>query len=148
MFVFLFIPKKKAKAKGRPRKKMAALEPASADPATPEITGPIFQEGGSSSSTGPAPDPEPAPKAKAKAKAKATPAVAQPKKTITKQEPSHDTTKDTSANPKYWDRKNVGYLIDQLQQHHGVRFTKEQLKGKSKLKKGELLGMIKEKLGI
>ena len=113
---------------------------------TPEITG-SYQEGGASSSSGPAPapDPEPAPKAKAKAKAKT---AAQPKKTITKEKPAHDTTKDTNASPKYWTRQNVGYLIDQLQQHHGVRFTKEQLKGKNKLKKGELLDMIKEKLGI
>ena len=105
----------------------------------PEVT-PSQAEGdiGASSSSAPAP----------KAKAKATPATAQPKKTITKEKPSHDTTKDTNASPKYWQRQNVGYLIDQLQQHHSVRFTKEQLKGKNKLKKVELLDMIKEKLGI
>jgi hypothetical protein len=74
--------------------------------------------------------------------------AAKPKKTIKKDKPSHDTTKDTNANPKYWGRQNVGYLIDQLQQHHGVRFTKEQLKGRSKLKKQELIDMIKGKLGI
>ena len=129
------------KARGKPKRRAAKKEKEpdalGASP-TPEITG------GASSSSGPAPDPEPAPKAKAKAK----PAVAQPKKTITKEKPSHDTTKDTNASPKYWARKNVGYLIDQLQQHHSVRFTKEQLKGKNKLKKGELLDMIKEKLGI
>ena len=91
--------------------------------------------------TGASSSSSPTPKAKAKA-------AAQPKKTITKEKPSHDTTKDTNASPKYWTRQNVGYLIDQLQQHHSVRFTKEQLKGKNKLKKGELLDMIKEKLGI
>ena len=130
------------KARGKPKRRAAKKEKEpdalGASP-TPEITG------GASSSSGPAPDPEPAPKAKAKAKAKT---AAQPKKTITKEKPAHDTTKDTNANPKYWARQNVGYLIDKLQQHHGVRFTKEQLKGKSKLKKGELLDMIKEKLGI
>ena len=47
------------KRRGRPRKTMAALEPASADPSAPEITGPLFQEGGASSSSGTAPQPAP-----------------------------------------------------------------------------------------
>ena len=128
------------KRKTKKEKEMDALE-------APEVS-PSLAEGdtGASSSSAPAP--------KAKAKAKATPAAAQPKKTITKEKPEkpekpkHDTIKDTNANPKYWARKSAGYLRDQLEQHHGVRFTKEQLKGKNKLKNVDLVDMIKEKLGI
>lgn len=72
------------------------------------------------------------------------------KKTIDKDKPRvdpHGTKINTNSNPKWWERQNVPYLIDQLQLHE-VRFTKEQLKGKNKLKKAELVQMIKEKLGI
>ena len=72
------------------------------------------------------------------------------KKTIKKDKPRedpHGTKKDMNQNPKYWDRKNVGYLIDQLSLH-GVKLNPSQLKGKDKLKKAELAKMIKEKLGI
>ena len=131
-------PKAKAKARATSRKGTKQETNNPEDP--PRILTGSYQEGGASSSSGPAQQPAQAPEK--------TTQTAKPKKTITKEKPSHDTTKDTNASPKYWTRQNVGYLIDQLQQHHGVRFTKEQLKGKNKLKKGELLDMIKEKLGI
>ena len=47
------------KRRGRPRKTMVALEPASADPSALEIAGPLFQDGCASSSFGPAPQPAP-----------------------------------------------------------------------------------------
>ena len=132
--------KPKAKSKARATKKKGTKQETNNPEDPPRLLTGSYQEGGASSSSVPAQQPAQAPET--------TTQAAKPKKTITKDKPKHDTTKDTNASPKYWARKNVGYLIDQLQQHHGVRFTKEQLKGKNKLKKGELLDMIKEKLGI
>ena len=78
---------------------------------------------------------------------KPTPPV---RKTIKKDKPKeepHGTKMDTNKNPKYWDRKNVRYLIDQLSLH-GIRLNPSQLKGKDKLKKAELAQMVKDQLGI
>ena len=69
------------------------------------------------------------------------------KKTNLKREDPHGTNIDNNQNPKYWDRKNVGYLIDQLSLH-GIRLKPSQVKGKDKLKKAELVQMIKDKLKI
>ena len=82
---------------------------------------------------------QPARRPKAKAKPEEV------KKTINK--PKFGTEKDTNTSRSYWKTKNIGYLIDQLSLH-GVRLTKEELKGRNKLKKSELVEMLIEKLGI
>ena len=62
-----------------------------------------YQEGGASSSSTPAPKTKPV------------------KTDTTKQKPAHNTNKDTSKSVSHWKRKTVGYIIDQLETHHGVR---------------------------
>ena len=53
----------------------------------------------------------------------------------------HGTKLDTSHSKSHWDKKNIAYIIDQLQLRN-VRFTPEQLKGKSRLRKHNLIDMI------
>ena len=53
----------------------------------------------------------------------------------------HGTKLDTSHSKSHWDKKNIAYIIDQLQLRN-VRFTPEQLKGKNRLRKHNLIDMI------
>ena len=69
------------------------------------------------------------PKPKAKAKSEV-------KKTIEKDKPetprpAHNIAKDTNTDPQYWSKKSttIAYIKNQLEQHHGARFTKTQIKG-------------------
>ena len=61
--------------------------------------------------------------------------------------PAHNIEKDTNADPQYWSKKSttIAYIKNQLEQHHGARFTKAQIKG---FKKEDYVKMIKQKLGI
>lgn len=102
--------------------------------APPQPTG-TYQEGGASSSSTPAAKTTPAPKSK--------PVI----KETMKQKREFGTKKDTSKSLSHWNAKGVGYLIDQLE-HYGVRLERGQKIGKNKLKKQELLAMIREKLNI
>ena len=58
-----------------------------------------------------------------------------------KQRKKHGTQLDTNQNKKHWDRSNLAYIIDQLQLRD-VRLTPEQLKGKNRLRKHELIDMV------
>ena len=63
---------------------------------------------------------------------------------------SHGVPEDESRSISYWKNKSIQYIKNQLEDHHGVRFDpKDFLKGaKNKITKGDLLKIIKEKLGI
>ena len=65
-----------------------------------------YQEGGASSSSTPAPKTKPV------------------KQNTSKQKPAHTTNKDTSKSESHWKGKGVGYIIDQLETHYGVRLEK------------------------
>ena len=74
------------------------------------------------------------------------------KKTIEKDKPvtprpAHNIEKDTNPDPQYWSKKSttIAYIKNQLEQYHGSRFTKTQIKG---FKKDDYVKMVKEKLGI
>jgi len=58
-----------------------------------------------------------------------------------KQRFAHGTRLDTSQSKTHWDKRNIAYIIDQLQLRN-VRFTPEQLKGKNRLRKHNLIDMI------
>lgn len=151
-------PKAKAKARSSSRKVYAetgneegpkrrgrSRPPAQSTPASSSTDKQPSTSSENLGETGNAPEETTRPRAKAKAKAGV-------KKTIEKDKPvtsrpAHNIEKDTNTDPQYWQKKSttIAYIQNQLEQHHGARFTKTQIKG---FKKDDYVKMIKEKLGI
>lgn len=149
-------PKAKAKARSSSRKGTRQETDNPEGPARrPRSRPPARSQPASSSTDNPPPSenlpgenqPEETTRPKPKAKAKSG-----VKKTIEKDKPetprpTHNIAKDTNTDPQYWSKKSTtkAYIKNQLEQHHGSRFTKTQIKG---FTKDDYVKMIKEKLGI
>ena len=50
-------------------------------------------------------------------------------KDTTKQKTAHNTLKETNRTRSFWKNAGMGFLIEQLETHYGVRLTKEQKTG-------------------
>jgi len=139
-------PKPKAKAKARSSSRRGTRQETDnpeGNPRRPRSRPPPANTPASSyTERPPPPAPENQPE-ETQSKVKAKPV----KKTIEKDRPVHNIEKDTNPDPKYWGKKSttIGYIKNQLEQHHGARFTKSQIKG---MKKEDYVKMIKEKLKI